>query len=475
MLGPAKSRDLGRPVPHGHCSRHLEARLDLGFVREWVSDAYPGRGRPSIDPVVCFKLSLVMVFEGIRSERQLLALAADRLSVRWYLGYGLDEALPDAAGFTRLRQRLGLAVFRRFFERVVDLCQGAGLVWGKEFLADATRVPGNASVDSLVPRLSEVVDDHLVALFGGDAAPDGADEVTRDGPRRWDLLEECRLDPSRPSSGPYRRRSDRTVSRTDPAAAAMSLRDGRTVLGDQDHDRVDGGKARIILHCLVTPGDVAENQVLLDQLRRTLFRRKLRPERVVADAKGRDRREHPGLGGAGHPRRPAVARMGQVLALLAQRRLRRRRRARRLPLPAGAGAQAGVDRRSRGAGDLPGARRRLQRLPGEGRMHAEQAGTPGQPLLPRRGARPRPRRPGDGGRREGAQEAERLGRAAVRRGQAVARLGAVPAAGLGQRHHRGAAGGDGAEPEALAPSDRLGTPGPAGMASAMPAAAPAAS
>ncbi len=35
----------------------------------------------------------------------------------------------------------------------------------------------------------------------------------------------------------------------------------------------------------MTPGDVAENQVLLDQLRRTLFRRKLRPKRLVADAK----------------------------------------------------------------------------------------------------------------------------------------------------------------------------------------------
>lgn len=59
----------------------------------------------------------------------------------------------------------------------------------------------------------------------------------------------------------------------------MSMRDGRAVLGYQNHDLVDGGKARIILHSLVTPGDVAENQVLLDQLRRTLFRRKLRPGR----------------------------------------------------------------------------------------------------------------------------------------------------------------------------------------------------
>ena len=39
-----------------------------------------------------------------------------------------------------------------------------------------------------------------------------------------------------------------------------------------------------VLLSLVTPGDVAENQVLLDQLCRTLFRGKLRPARLIADA-----------------------------------------------------------------------------------------------------------------------------------------------------------------------------------------------
>jgi hypothetical protein len=65
----------------------------------------------------------------------------------------------------------------------------------------------------------------------------------------------------------------------------MSMRDGRAVLGYQDHYLVDGGKARMIIYSLVTPGDVAENQVLLDQFRRTLFRRKLLPEHLVTDAK----------------------------------------------------------------------------------------------------------------------------------------------------------------------------------------------
>ena len=79
-------------VPQDHFYRHLERTLDLSFVREFVQETYASKGRPSIDPVVFFKLQLVMFFEDIRSERLLMCHAADRLSVRWYLGYDLDEA-----------------------------------------------------------------------------------------------------------------------------------------------------------------------------------------------------------------------------------------------------------------------------------------------------------------------------------------------------------------------------------------------
>jgi transposase len=52
-------------VPADHFYRHLERTLDLSFVREFVHQTYAGGGRPSIDPVVFFKLQLVMFFEGI--------------------------------------------------------------------------------------------------------------------------------------------------------------------------------------------------------------------------------------------------------------------------------------------------------------------------------------------------------------------------------------------------------------------------
>ena len=63
-----------------HFYRHLERTLDLSFMRQFVQETYAGIGRPSIDPVVFFKLQLVMFFEGIRAARQLMRHAADRPS-----------------------------------------------------------------------------------------------------------------------------------------------------------------------------------------------------------------------------------------------------------------------------------------------------------------------------------------------------------------------------------------------------------
>jgi transposase len=75
-LPPVTLEDL---VPPDHVSRHHQRSVELGFVRELVRDASAERGRPSIDPVVFFKRQLIMFFEGLRSERPLLQVVADRL------------------------------------------------------------------------------------------------------------------------------------------------------------------------------------------------------------------------------------------------------------------------------------------------------------------------------------------------------------------------------------------------------------
>src|SRR5215212_9641164 len=139
-------------VPKDSFYRRLEERIDLSFVRELVLHLYANAGRHSIDPVVFLKLQLVLFFEDLRSERQLMEVVADRLTLRWYLGYDLDERLPDHSSLTRIRERYGLEIFRDFFERIVEMCVEAGLLRSRELFFDATKIEADAAVDSLAPR-----------------------------------------------------------------------------------------------------------------------------------------------------------------------------------------------------------------------------------------------------------------------------------------------------------------------------------
>jgi transposase len=294
-------------VPQDHFYRHLERTLDLSFVRECVHETYAGGGRPSIDPIVFFKLQLVMFFEGIRSERQLMRHAADRLSVRWYVGYNLDEPLPDHSSLTRIRERYGVDVFRHFFEAIVEQCQQAGLVWGKELYFDGTKVAANAGKDSLKPRF--YVEAHLANLFATETkeAPEGSQqqtsqaaavpmplpttisqeqrsELSQQNEARHDWIEQLGAQDRQVKGRTYQRLADLQVSTTDPDATLMQTKTG-VDLGYHTHYVVDGGKARIILHVLVTPAEVMDNQPMRDLLWRVRFRWKLWPRQATGDSK----------------------------------------------------------------------------------------------------------------------------------------------------------------------------------------------
>ena len=287
MLGPPKIRDLDRPVlislkaavPQGHFYRHLHRAFDLSFVRDLTADCYALGGRPSIDPEVFFRLQLIMFFAGIRSERQLMEQVRYNLAMRWYAGYNLDESLPDHSSLSKIRTRMGARVFRRFFERITEQCVTAGLVWGEELIFDATKVRANASLDSLIPRLRLLTEEHMACL----EPPEQPTTLCASNDARWDLLEECRLDPDRPDAHGYERKSSRQVSTTDADAVAMKTGGQKAALGYHNHYVVDGGKARIILHAVVTAADVMENQPMLPLLRRVMFRWHVRPQQIVAD------------------------------------------------------------------------------------------------------------------------------------------------------------------------------------------------
>jgi hypothetical protein len=65
--------------------------------------------------------------------------------------------------------RYGVHSFRQFFEQVVDCCQHAGCVWGKELYADGTLVDADADRDKISSRFA--VEQHLRGLFGAAYKP----------------------------------------------------------------------------------------------------------------------------------------------------------------------------------------------------------------------------------------------------------------------------------------------------------------
>jgi hypothetical protein len=225
------------------------------------------------------------------------------------VGYDLDERLPDHSSLTRIRERYGLEVLRRFFERIVGMCVEAGLVRGEELFFDATKVEADAAVGSLAPRW--FVEGHLQSLFEEDAVEQKEGARDNRGTEESEPEERIRGLPTardedlvRANSGsedwisrggaqdrsfrgtPGRERTaDTRASRTDPDASPMRWSGSARKLGYQTHYVVDGGKARVILSVLVTPGEVSENRPMPDLLWRTCFRWKLRPHHVTGDGK----------------------------------------------------------------------------------------------------------------------------------------------------------------------------------------------
>jgi transposase len=77
-------------------------------------------GRPGIDPEVAVRPMLAGPLLGIVHDRRLLREAQVNLAIRWFIGYGLHQALPDHSSPTRIRQRWGAERFRAVLARTAE-------------------------------------------------------------------------------------------------------------------------------------------------------------------------------------------------------------------------------------------------------------------------------------------------------------------------------------------------------------------
>ncbi len=172
-------------VPEDYPLRKLHRILDLSFVHDAVRDRYcPDNGRPSVDPEVVLRLFILQALEGIRSVRELMREVQVNLAYRWFIGYRLDEALPDHSTLSRALDRFGDEVFNQLFVRSIALCKASGLIDGRVLHLDATLIRADLEWNQVGQPDSSDPDARYGKFPQGHIAPGYKQQTVADGKAR---------------------------------------------------------------------------------------------------------------------------------------------------------------------------------------------------------------------------------------------------------------------------------------------------
>lgn len=147
------SFNLEDHVPKNHLLRGIDQYLDLGDLRQHLTEFYSHTGRPSIDPELMIRMLVIGYSFGIRSERRLCEEVHLNLAYRWFCKLGLEDAVPDHSTFSKNRHGRfrESGTFRHLFESVLQRCMSEGLVRGEGFATDASIIKADAQHAQRVP------------------------------------------------------------------------------------------------------------------------------------------------------------------------------------------------------------------------------------------------------------------------------------------------------------------------------------
>ena len=273
---------LDRLVPETHLLRRVAAAVDFSFMRALCQRYYSHTGQPSVDPVVLFKMLLVGYLYGITSERRLAQEVELHLAYRWFVGYDLDEAVPDHSVLSKARARLGPEVFEEFFRRSIALCREAGLLSDGPVYVDSTLIQATAALDAMVqrdklaPPLS--VSDYVQRLYKENEATDAPPPPAPSSPTP---------SPAGTSEPPSRSRppNQEWQSRTDPEATLVNRPAFGRHLAYKAHLAVAGTRGQVITAVVASTGAAADEHYLADVLWQHRRLSRLTVSEVVADAK----------------------------------------------------------------------------------------------------------------------------------------------------------------------------------------------
>ena len=251
--------NLDKRIRKDHILRKISENIDFDFIYKEVEDTYGINGNTSVPPPVILKIMLLFFLYDIRSERELMEIIPERLDWLWFLGYDLEDEIPNHSVLSKARARWGTRAFKRFFDRIVFQCVEEGLVDGRKGFLDASLIDADASNNS-------VVDTHKLEKY-----------LNKSYKRLENRLDEIKASKKTPADNRY-------ISTTDPDASVTRHSGSKSKLRYKTHRAVDE-KHEIITATKVTPGSVDDGHVLQDMIETHEQNTETKLDTVVGDSK----------------------------------------------------------------------------------------------------------------------------------------------------------------------------------------------
>lgn len=255
-------------VPKEHLLRKIDAAVDFCNIYDFVEDLYcANNGRPSVDPVVLFKIVLIQHLYGIRSLRQTLQDIDMNIAYRWFLGYTLNEGLPHFSTVSyNFKHRFTEETVSKIFEWILQEAARAGYLSPDAVFLDGTHIKANANINKkikkAVPEAAKRYSAELMAEVNADREAHGKPPF--DG-----------------KDGEPPKMKEITESTTDPESGMFHKGEHKKCFAYEAHTVCD--KHNFVLAVEVTPGNVHDS-VAFDDLYDKVTKQFSEIKTVVADA-----------------------------------------------------------------------------------------------------------------------------------------------------------------------------------------------
>ena len=268
----------------------IDYAVDFNRLYQMVEPLYSeDNGRPSVDPVVLFKMVLIQHIYGLSSLRRTAEEVSLNVAYRWFLGYSLQEETPHFSTISdNFRHRFTSETVDQIFAWILNEIAEAGYLSPKAVFIDGTHIKANANtkkaVKAQIPIASKHYAKELMEEVNADREAHGKKPFKADDENDPPAApKKCKNNTSKKKQIRRKKEKNRTVTKsvTDADCGLFVKGNHKRQFAYEAHTACD--KHGFILEVVVTPGNVHDS-VAFDGVYDKVTERFPEVETVVADS-----------------------------------------------------------------------------------------------------------------------------------------------------------------------------------------------